>query len=80
MPYPKKDLISQAPLFLLLPERRSLDGFEKYLSAFYLRLEKLNQLEQEGSDLSTENQAELAMLRQVVDWLTLHSEIEGNRN
>lgn len=80
MPYPKKDLISNAPLFLLLPERRSLDGFEKYLSAFYLRLEKLKQLEQDGSELSVENLSELSMLRQVVDWLTLHSEIEGNRN
>ncbi len=80
MPYPKKDLISHAPLFLLLPERRSLDGFEKYLSAFYLRLEKLKQLEQEGDQLSSEDLSELTMLRQVVDWLTLHSEIESNRN
>jgi hypothetical protein len=64
----------------LLPERRSLDGFEKYLSAFYLRLEKLKQLEQEGGDLSSESVSELVMLRQVIDWLTLHSEIESNRN
>ena len=80
MSYPKKDFISQSPLFLLLPERRSLDGFEKYLSAFYLRLEKLDQLQGADEDLSVEQETELAMLRQVVDWLALHSEIERNRS
>ena len=80
MPYPKKDFISQAPLFLLLPERRALDGFEKYLSAFYLRLEKFKQTEKEGQEMSAESLSEMAMLQQVIDWLTLYSDIEANRN
>ena len=64
-------------LELLTPSRGSLQGIQKYSSAFYARLDTLNQMKINKADAQGLRK-EQAMLRQVLEWNKLKTYIDEN--
>ena len=67
---------SLSPLLALLPTVGEVGRLESLVSYLYARQEKVDALKAEASDKEVERRyaAELAMLRQILEWVTQKSE------
>lgn len=67
---------SLSPLLALLPTVGEVGRLESLVSSLYARQEKVDALKAEASDKEVERRyaAELAMLRQILEWVTQKSE------
>ena len=67
---------SLSPLLALLPDGGEIGRLESLVSSLYARQEKVEALKAEASEKEVERRyaAELAMLRQILEWVTQKSE------
>ena len=67
---------SLSPLLALLPTVGEVGRLESLVSSLYARQEKVDALKAEASDKEVERRyaAELAMLRQILEWVAQKSE------
>jgi hypothetical protein len=67
---------SLSPLLALLPDVGEIGRLESLVSSLYARQEKVGALKAEASEKEVERRyaAELAMLRQILEWVTQKSE------
>ncbi len=74
------DFFQFQPITAILPEGGDLALLEKYSSALYARLEKVQAFlsDSEKNNAARESlQAESEMLKQVIDWLSLRTKFKG---
>ena len=67
---------SLSPLLALLPDVGEIGRLESLVSSLYARQEKVGALKAEASEKEVERRyaTELAMLRQILEWVTQKSE------
>ena len=67
---------SLSPLLALLPDVGEIGRLESLVSSLYARQEKVGALKAEASEKEVERRyaAELAMLRQILEWVTQKSD------